>query len=63
MDFKDCVDIIVDYIFSKNKFQDTMKYEDYFVRFLNRLSGANNRKIVIGEAFEFKEITFRNDFR
>ncbi len=62
VDFKDCADIIVDYIFSKNKFQDAMKYEDYFVRFLNRLSGANNRKIVIGEAFEFKkEITFRND--
>ena len=62
VDFKDCADIIVDYIFSKNKFQDSMKYEDYFVRFLNRLSGANNRKIIIGEIFEFSEkIEFKND--
>ena len=51
VDFKDCANIIVDYIFSKNKFHNSMRYEDYFVRFLNRLSGANNRTIVIGETF------------
>ena len=39
-----------------------MRYEDYFVRFLNRLSGANNRTIVIGETFEICDtIEFKND--
>lgn len=62
VDFKDCANIIVDYIFSKNKFQDSMKYEDYFVKFLNRLSSANNRAIVIGETFEISDnIDFKND--
>lgn len=62
VDFKDCADIIVDYIFSKNKFQNSMKYEDYFVRFLNRLSSANSRKIVIGESFDLgNTIEFKND--
>ena len=55
VDFKDCANIIVDYIFSKNKFQNSMRYEDYFVRFLNRLSSANSRTIVIGETFEFSD--------
>ena len=62
VDFKDCANIIVDYIFSKNKFQNSMRYEDYFVRFLNRLSSANSRTIVIGETFEFSDkIEFKND--
>lgn len=62
VDFKDCADIIVDYIFSKNKFQDAMKYEDYFMRFLNRLNGVSSRTIVIGETVEFlEEVEFKND--
>lgn len=62
VDFKDCSDIIVDYIFSKNKFQDSMKYEDYFIRFLNRLNGVSSRKIVIGETVDFlDEVDFKND--
>lgn len=62
VDFRDCSDIIVDYIFSKNKFQNSMRYEDYFVKILNKLSSANNRKIVIGEYFNLSEnIVFKND--
>lgn len=62
VDFKDCADIIVDYIFSKNKFQDAMNYEDYFMRFLNRLNGVSSRKILIGETVEFlEEVEFKND--
>lgn len=62
VDFRDCSDIIVDYIFSKNKFQNSMKYEDYFVKILKKLSSANSRKIVIGEYFNFDEnIKFKND--
>lgn len=62
VDFRDCSDIIVDYIFSKNKFQNSMKYEDYFVKILKKLSSANSRKIVIGEYFKFDEnIKFKND--
>ena len=62
VDFKDCANIIVDYIFSKNKFHNSMRYEDYFVRLLNRLSSANNRTIVIGETFEICDtIEFKND--
>lgn len=62
VDFKDCADIIVDYIFSKNKFQDSMNYEDYFMRFLNRLNGVNGRKILIGETVEYlEEVEFKND--
>lgn len=62
VDFKDCSDIIVDYIFSKNKFQNSMKYEDYFVKILNKLSSANNRKIIIGEYLDLKgDISFKND--
>ena len=61
VDFRDCSDIIVDYIFSKNKFQNSMKYEDYFVKILKKLSSANSRKIVIGEYFNFDEnIKFKN---
>ena len=62
VDFKDCADIIVDYIFSKNKYYNSMKYEDYFVKFLNRLNGANSRTIIIGETFEIvNTIEFKND--
>lgn len=62
VDFRDCSDIIVDYIFSKNKFQNSMRYEDYFVKILNKLSSANNRKIVIGEYFNLNEnVVFKND--
>lgn len=62
VDFKDCANIIVDYIFSKNKFHNSMRYEDYFVKLLNRLSGANNRTITIGETFEICDtIEFKND--
>ena len=62
VDFKDCADIIVDYIFSKNKYYNSMKYEDYFVKFLNRLNGANSRTIIIGETFEIaNSIEFKND--
>lgn len=63
VDFKKSTDVIVDYIFMKDKNGDDLNYSENFLRILNRLNELANKEISFNRYIDFeRDISYHDDF-
>ena len=61
VDFKKSTDVIVDYIFMKNKSHESEDYSEDFLRILNKLNVIAKKDITFNKYIDFERDIFYND--
>jgi len=63
VDFKKSTDVIVDYIFMKDKNGDDLNYSENFLRILNRLNELAHKEISFNKYIDFeRDISYHDEF-